>query len=115
MSNTTVLRIAGVTTAISVGATSTIAIPITTNTNDQVNYCAFLNTGATYVSLSIGDTNVGAAVLPVSGSTTGNFVLPASMTVPIVLAVPATTFYVRMIGSASGPSIVYVTPVGDQS
>jgi hypothetical protein len=54
-------------------------------------------------------------VLPVSGSTTGNFVLPASMTQPIVLAVPASPFYVRMIGSGSGPSIVYVTPAGDQS
>ena len=115
MANTIVLRTAGVTTAVSVGATSTIAIPISANTNDQVNYCAFLNTGSTVVSVNIGDTNVAAAVLPVSGSTTGNYVLPASMTQPVVLAVPATTFYVRMIGSAAGPSIVYVTPVGDQS
>lgn len=115
MANTIVLRTAGVTTAVSVTGSSTIAIPITASTNDQVNYCAFLNTGSTYVAVNIGDTNVAAAVLPVSGSTTGNFVLPASMTQPIVLAVPATTFYIRMIGSASGPSIVYVTPVGDQS
>jgi len=115
MSNTTVLRPVGVTVAISVTASSTIAIPITASTNDQVNYASFINTGATYVAVSIGDANVGAAVLPVSGSTTGNFVLPASMTVPIVLAVPASPYYVRMIGSASGPSIVYVTPVGDQS
>jgi len=115
MSNTTVLRPVGVTVAISVTATSTIAIPIVASTNDQVNYASFINTGATYVAVSIGDANVGAAVLPVSGSTTGNFVLPASMTVPIVLAVPASPYYVRMIGSGSGPSIVYVTPVGDQS
>lgn len=115
MSNTTVLRPVGVTVAISVTGTSTIAIPIVASTNDQVNYASFINTGSTYVAVSIGDANVGAAVLPVSGSTTGNFVLPASMTVPIVLAVPASPYYVRMIGSASGPSIVYVTPVGDQS
>lgn len=115
MSNTTVLRPVGVTVAISVTGTSTIAIPIVASTNDQVNYASFINTGATYVAVSIGDANVGAAVLPVSGSTTGNFVLPASMTVPIVLAVPASPYYVRMIGSGSGPSIVYVTPVGDQS
>jgi hypothetical protein len=98
-----------------VGATSTAATLITASTNDQVNYASFINTGATYVAVSLGDANVGAAVLPVSGSTTGNFVLPASMTVPIVLAVPASPYYVRMIGSASGPSIVYVTPVGDQT
>jgi hypothetical protein len=115
MANTIVLRNVGVTTAISVGATSTAATAITANTNDQVNYASFINTGATYVAVNIGDASVAAAVLPVSGSTTGNFVLPASMTQPIVLAVPASPFYVRMIGSGSGPSIVYVTPAGDQS
>ena len=115
MANTIVIRNVGVTTAISVGATSTAATAITASTNDQVNYASFLNTGSTNVAVSIGDANVAAAVLPVSGSTTGNFVLPASMTQPIVLAVPASPFYVRMIGSATGPSIVYVTPAGDQS
>lgn len=115
MANTIVLRNVGVTTAISVGATSTAATAITASTNDQVNYASFLNTGSTNIAVNIGDANVAAAVLPVSGSTTGNFVLPASMTQPIVLAVPASPFYVRMIGSASGPSIVYVTPAGDQS
>ena len=115
MANTIVIRTAGVTTAISVAASSTSATLITANTNDQVNYCSFLNTGATNVAVNVGDANVSAAVLPVSGSATGNFVLPASMTTPIVLAVPTTPFYVRMIGSASGPSIVYVTPTADQS
>jgi hypothetical protein len=115
MSNTTVLRPVGVTTAISVTASSTTATQIKASTNDQVNYASFINTGATYVAVSLGDANVGAAVLPVSGSTTGNFVLPASMTVPIVLAVPASPYYVRLIGSGAGPSIVYITPVGDQS
>ena len=115
MSNTTVLRPVGVTTAISVTASSTTATQIKASTNDQVNYASFINTGATYVAVNLGNANVGVAVLPVSGSTTGNFVLPASMTVPIVLAVPASPYYVRMIGSAAGPSIVYITPVGDQS
>ena len=115
MSNTTVLRPVGVTTAISVTASSTTATQIKASTNDQVNYASFINTGSTYVAVSLGDANVAAAVLPVSGTTTGNFVLPASMTVPIVLAVPASPYYVRLIGSGAGPSIVYITPVGDQS
>jgi hypothetical protein len=115
MANTSVLRNAGVTTAISVTASSTSAVVIDDNTNDQVNYCSFLNTGATNVAVNVGNSSVGAAVLPVSGSTTGNFVLPASMTTPLVLAVPTTPFYVRMIGSGAGPSIVYVTPAADQS
>jgi hypothetical protein len=115
MANTSVVRTAGVTTAISVTASSTAAVLIDDNTNDQVNYASFLNTGSTQVAVITGDANVGAAVLPVSGSTTGNFVLPASMTTPLVLAVPTTPFYVRMIGSGAGPSIVYVTPTADQS
>jgi hypothetical protein len=115
MANTSVLRSAGVTTAISVGAASTAAVMIDDNTNDQVNYASFLNSGSTLVAVKVGDANVAAAVFPVSGSNTGDFVLPASMTTPIVLAVPTTPFYVRMIGSAAGPSIVYVTATADQS
>ena len=115
MANTSVIRTAGVTTAISVTASSTAAILIDDNTNDQVNYTSFLNTGSTSVAVNVGDANVAAAVLPVSGSATGNFVLPPLMTLPIILAVPTTPFYVRMIGSGAGPSIVYVTPTADQS
>lgn len=115
MANTSVLRQAGVTYAQSVGATSTTALLIEDNTNDQVNYCSFLNTGSTNVAIKMGNADVGAAVLPVSGSTTGDFVLPANMTAPLVLACPTTPFYVRMIGSAAGPSIVYVTATADQS
>jgi hypothetical protein len=115
MANTSVIRTAGVTTAISVTASSTAAVLIDDNTNDQVNYASFLNVGSTSVAVKVGDANVAAAVLPVSGSTTGDFILPPLMTLPIILAVPTTPFYVRMIGSGAGPSIVYVTPTADQS
>ena len=114
MANTTVLRVVGKTTAISVTASSTTATSIDDQVNDQVNYASFLNTGAVAVAVKLGDANVGAAVLPVSG-TPGDFLLPASMSSPIVLACPTVPFYVRMIGAAAGPSLVYVTPVGDQS
>jgi len=114
MANTSVLRLAGKTTAISVTASSTSATIVDDYTNDQVNFAAFLNTGSVAVAVKMGDANVGAAVLPVSG-TPGDFLLPASMSSPIVLACPTVPFYVRMIGAAAGPSLVYVTPVGDQS
>jgi len=114
MANTSVLRLAGKTTAISVTASSTSATIIDDQTNDQVNFASFLNTGAVAVAVKLGDANVGAAVLPMSG-TPGDFLLPASMSSPIVLACPTVPFYVRMIGAAAGPSLVYVTPVGDQS
>ena len=114
MANTTVLRVVGKTTAISVTASSTTATIVEDQTNDQVNFASFLNTGAAAVAVKMGDSNVGAAVLPVAG-TPGDFLLPAGMTSPIVLACPTVPFYVRMIGAAAGPSLVYVTPVGDQS
>lgn len=114
MANTTVLRVVGKTAAISVTASSTTATIVENQVNDQVNFASFINTGSVAVAVKIGNANVGAAVLPVSG-TPGDFLLPASMTVPIVLACPTIPFYVRMIGAAAGPSLVYVTPVGDQS
>jgi hypothetical protein len=114
MANTSVIRVVGKTTAISVTASSTTATIIDDQTNDQVNFASFLNTGSVGVAVKLGDANVGAAVLPVSG-TPGDFLLPAGMTTPIVLACPTIPFYVRMIGASAGPSLVYVTPVADQS
>ena len=109
---TNYIRPIGVTTAVSVGATATSEVAVNNNTNDQNNCVAFLNTGSTQVAVKFGPTGLAAPTLPVSGSTTGDFVLPASMTVPLIFAVPTTPTYVRMIGSGAGPSIVYVTPVG---
>ena len=109
---TNFVRPIGVTTAVSVGASATSQVLVNNASNDQNNCVALLNTGATQVAIKFGPTGVSAPVLPVSGSTTGDFVLPAGMTVPLIFAVPTTPTYVRMIGSASGPSIVYVTPVG---
>lgn len=115
MAVSSVIRNAGVTTAMSVGATSTAAVQIVSNTNDQVNYVQLLNTGSNPVAVKFGDANVGAAVFPVSGTSTGDYVLPASMTQPVILACPAAPFYIRAIGSVAGPAIIYVTPTGDQS
>jgi len=115
MAGSTVQRNAGVTTAISVGASSTAATLIDDNTNDQINYVSLWNSGSTAVAVKFGDANVGAAVFPVSGSTTGDYVLPPLMTSAIILACPTTPFYIRAIGSAAGPSIIYVTPAADQS
>ena len=113
MANTSVLRPAGVTYAQSVGATSTTALLIEDNTNDQVNYTSFLNTGTSAVAVKWGLTDPGAAVLPVDG-TPGDFVLPAGMTRPLIVATPASPYYLTAI-SASATGILYVTPAADQS
>jgi len=112
MATTSTIRKIGVTTAVSVGASATSEALIVSSTNDQNNFVSLINTGATSVAVKFGPTGLSAPVLPVSGSTTGDFVLPPNMNNAIIFEVPTTPCYVRMIGSAAGPSIVYVTPVG---
>lgn len=116
MSNTIVLRLQAQTTALSVGATAHAAVTVSSVGNNQVNYAAFLNAGANSVAIEISPIGITAttATLPVDG-TNGSFVLPPLMTQPIVLATPANNFQVSAIGSASGPALVYITPVGNQS
>ena len=112
MAISSTIRSIGKTTAVSVGASATSEVLINSSTNDQNTFVSLINTGATSVAVKFGPTGLSAPVLPVSGSTTGDFVLPPSMKNAIIFEVPTTPCYVRMIGSAAGPSIVYVTPVG---
>ena len=106
------LRNVGPTSVIAVGATSSAAITIGPATsNDMLSYCSFLNTGASVIALTLAANGpVAASVLPVAGVPQTVIVLPASMVVPLVYAVPQ-VFTVTAIGSAAGPSNVYITPV----
>jgi hypothetical protein len=116
MSNTSVLRTAGQTVALSVTNTSHATVTISDNTNDQINFASFLNTGAAPIAVSIANyTPAPAAVFPVDGTALGGFVLPAGMTTPIVLAVPTSPFYMTAISNSGTASILYVTPINDQS
>jgi hypothetical protein len=116
MSNTSVLRTAGQTVALSVTNTSHASVTINDNTNDQVNFASFLNTGAAPVAVQMTNyTPAPAAVFPVDGTSLGGFVLPAGMTTPIVLAVPTSPFYMTAISNSATASIIYVTPINDQS
>jgi len=113
MAVSNVQRNAGKTYALSVTSSSHAAVLIEDNTNDQVNYTSFLNTGTSAVAVKWGPTDPGAAVLPVDG-TPGDFVLPAGMTRPLIVATPALPYYLTAI-SASATGILYVTPAADQS
>jgi len=117
MSNTTVLRIAGRTTTLSVAGTAHAAVTVSAvGGSDLSNYASFLNTGANTVAVEISPIGVTATTATIGAdSATGSFILPASMTVPIVLSVPANSFQVSAIGSAAGPALVYVTPLSNQS
>ena len=107
----TPFRIVGQTVAVSAGSSATAEVLVNNNPNIQCNYVSLINTGSTSVAVKFGPTGVDAPVLPVSGSTTGDFVLPPNMNDAIMFGIPTTPTYVRMIGSATGPSIVYVTPI----
>ena len=107
----TPFRAVGQTVAVSVTASATSEALVNNTPNIQCNFVSLINTGATSVAVKFGPTGVGAPVLPVSGSTTGDFVLPPNMNDAIMFGIPTTPTYVRMIGSGAGPSIVYVTPI----
>ena len=114
MANTSVIRQAGKTYGFSVTTTSYASTFIDDNTNDQVNYASFLNVGAYPCAVKVSSVSpCAAAVFPADGST-GDFVLPPLMEMPIVLAVPTTPFYMTAIASG-GTTTLYVTPTADQS
>ena len=118
MANTSVFRFAGPTYAVSVSTTASSSLSVTPISNDQINYCGFLNTATTPVAVSIAPLNptsvsAASAVLPTGGNTSNSFVLGVGMSSPMVVAVPAGGFNMSAVGSAS--TTLYVTPMADQS
>lgn len=115
MAITTVFRPIGPTTAITTSTSSSTAVTISASGNNQMDFCAFLNTGSTPIAINIaavvdGVGSAGAAVLP-NGSSNNNVVLGINMQQPMVVAVPQ-VFSLTAIGTASG--VLYVTPVDNQ-
>jgi hypothetical protein len=118
-----VYRCAGPVTAISVGSTSTAPLNVVPYGNDQVNYAEFLNPGSTQVCVVVapiptnGLASTPPIVFPVVGVPTvpPAFMLPATMTQGKLMAVPAGGFSVSAIGSAAGPSVIFITPMANQS
>ena len=121
MASTIAFAVAGPTAALSVANTQHAAVAVLSTGPDQTNYASFINTGATVVCVvmaqlpATGTAATPTLVFPVDGTATvpNSFILPASMTVPMVVRVPTGFggFSVSAIGSAAGPSIIYVTPV----
>jgi len=115
MANTTVFRPIGPTTAITVSGTSSTAVTISASGNNQMDFCAFLNTASTPVAINIapvvgGVGSASAAAFPTS-TPNNTYILGVSMQEPMVFTVP-NTFSVTAIGTSG---TLYVTPVGDQS
>jgi hypothetical protein len=115
MAASIVIRNIGATAALSVTASSTAAVTIAAAAGEIQAFASFLNTGAAAVAVNISPSGTaGAAVLPVAGTPQTVIMLPAAMTMPVIYAVPA-SFSCTAIGTAAGPSLVYITPVGAQS
>ena len=117
MANTSVVRIGGPTLCLSVGITAHAAAIVKGSTNDQMNYVSLLNTGTGNVAIKFSTIATDVAVLPTDG-TYGDFVLPAVMETPIVIACPpvANSFplYVTAIASTAA-NLVFIAPLVDQS
>lgn len=115
MAATIVIRNIGQTVALSVTAASTAAVTVADANAEIQSFASFLNTGAAAVAVNIATTGTAAAaVLPVAGTPQTVIMLPPLMTMPVIYVVPP-SFSCTAIGSAAGPSLVYITPVGSQS
>ena len=103
------IRPVGKTTIIAVTTTASTPILISTNSNDQINWAEFSNTGGSAVSVTF-STIARDAVHPVAGT-------PADYTInentAVIIAVPNVPYYVSAI-TPSGSSTLYVTPVDAQ-
>ena len=107
------IKACGKTHAFSVANSSHTAVQVGLDVNDGVSKAAFFNSGSTVVAVRMStDSTNGPATFPSDGTPSGSIeiVLPASMTAPVVFATPTCPFYLTAIGSAAGPSIIYVTP-----
>ena len=114
MASTSIMRVVGPTTCLSVTASAHTAVQIIPDTTDVVNFVSCLNTGTVSVAIKFGQNSSVVASLPVDG-TTGDFILPALMESSIALSVPSSAIWISAIGAAAGPSLCYFTPIGDQS
>lgn len=107
------MRTLGKTHALSVSNSSHSSVTIGSDVNEQCNTVALVNGGATTVSLTFSaEASAPATVLPADGSPTlVTVTIPPNMITPWVWNVPRMPCSVTAIGSAAGPSIVYITPV----
>ena len=107
MTKTNVVRLSGQCFALDLTTSASSALLITATTNDQTNYVSLLNTGTGKAAIELSNN---ATVTTPTIATTGNsgsFVLPGSMTFPIIIAAPKAPFYIK--GISSGTNTLYIT------
>ena len=107
MTNTNVMRISGPCFALDLTTSASTALLITATTNDQTNYVSLLNTGTGKAAIEL--SNNATVTTPTIATTgiSGSFVLPGSMTFPLIIAAPKAPFYIK--GISSGTNTLYIT------
>jgi len=107
MTNTNVVRLSGQCFALDLTTSASSALLITATTNDQTNYVSLLNTGTGKAAIEL--SNNATVTTPTIATTgiSGSFVLPGSMTFPIIIAAPKAPFYIK--GISSGTNTLYIT------
>ena len=107
MTNTNVMRISGPCFALDLTTSASSALLITATTNDQTNYVSLLNTGTGKAAIEL--SNNATVTTPTIATTgiSGSFVLPGSMTFPLIIAAPKAPFYIK--GISSGTNTLYIT------
>jgi len=113
MNQSNAIRTIGPTTYVAVTTSSSTAVTISSSGNNQMDYCAFLNTGTTPIAITIvpvvaGTGTAGVTAFPADGASAKVVVLGISMQQPMVIAVPP-VFSVTALGTASVG--LYITPV----
>ncbi len=113
-----IYKFAGPTSTLTVSTTPVSATVATTQGGgEQANFAAFLNTGSTLAAVAIAPSSGGTitAVFPTTVASAPGFVLPALMNQPMLVAVPANSFFVSAITNSSVAPVIFITPAVAQS
>ncbi|MCC6800414.1 MAG: hypothetical protein IT325_09865 [Anaerolineae bacterium] len=108
---------AGPVRALSVTASAHAAVVLTSWPGGSPNFALLQNSGTIPVAVRLSQTGVAPPAFPVDPTAAdGVVVLLAGQTLIVPMPMGATgTAQVTAIGSAAGPSILYVTPVNYQA
>jgi hypothetical protein len=89
-------------------ASTTLLIEDTTN--DQSNLVSLLNTGTGVAAVELANASDGIVSPTVATTgTAGSFILPAAMTMPLLVAAPPAPFYIK--AKSSGTNALFITSV----
>ena len=113
-----VYKFAGPTATLTVSTTPvSTTVSATQGGGEQANFAAFLNTGTTLAAVAIAPSSSGTitAVFPTTLAPNANFVLPPLMQQPMLVAVPANSFFVSAITNSSVAPVIFITPAVAQS